>query len=201
MNRAHRVIALSIFVLAGISACRRKPEVAVIPASTGPVPTATCDQRCRDSIALDEKRRADSIAAANTARDAAANERAMAGIKATLAAAVYFDYDSDELSSEARSTLDAKLPIIRGNTALRIRISGHADERGSDEYNLALGQRRAATAKRYLTDQGIDGARIEIVSFGEEQPAMAGTSEEAWRVNRRADFEITAGGDALVVPR
>ena len=201
MNRAHRVLALSVFVLAGVASCRKKPDVAAVPVATAPPPTATCDQRCRDSIALDEKRRADSIAALNSRADEAARERALATTKAALAAPVYFDLDSDELSGDARAALDAKLPILRANAPLRLRIAGHADDRGSDEYNLALGQRRAASVKRYLTDQGIDGARIDIVSFGEERPAVTGESEEAWRMNRRAEFEITAGGDALVAPK
>lgn len=201
MNRAHRVLALSVFVLAGVASCRKKPDVAAVPVAEGPRPTPTCDQRCRDSIALDEKRRADSIAAMNSRADEAARERAMAATKATLAAPVYFDYDSDALSGDAHAALDAKLPILRANAPLRLRVSGHTDERGSDEYNLALGQRRAAAVKRYLTDQGIDGARIDIVSFGEERPSVTGESEEAWRMNRRAEFEITAGGDALVAPK
>ena len=201
MNRAHRVIALSVFALSGLAACRKKPDVAAVPVAEGPRPTATCDQRCRDSLALEEKRRLDSLAALDRANSAAERERALAAAKATLAAPVYFEYDSDELSADARATLDAKLPILRQNAPLRLRVAGHTDERGSDEYNLALGQRRAAAVKRYLTDQGIDGARIEIVSFGEERPAVAGSTEEAWRMNRRAEFEITAGGDVLAAPK
>ena len=201
MNRAHRVIALSVFALSGLAACRKKPDVAAVPVAEGPRPTATCDQRCRDSLALEEKRRLDSLAALDRANSVAERERALAAAKATLAAPVYFEYDSDELSADARATLDAKLPILRQNAPLRLRVAGHTDERGSDEYNLALGQRRAAAVKRYLTDQGIDGARIEIVSFGEERPAVAGSTEEAWRMNRRAEFEITAGGDVLAAPK
>lgn len=199
MTRGHRVFALSVLALAAISACKKKPETVPTPATTTPEPT--CDQRCRDSIAAFEKRRADSIAAAAAAAEAAARERALAATRATLAAAVYFEYDSDELSGDARSTLDAKLPILRANPGLRLRIAGNTDERGSDEYNLALGQRRAAAVKRYLTDQGIDGDRMDIISYGEERPAVTESNEEAWRMNRRAEFEITAGGDALVAPR
>ncbi len=108
---------------------------------------------------------------------------------------------SDELSGDGRSTLDAKLPILRANAGLRLRIAGNTDERGSDEYNLALGQRRAASVKRYLSDQGIDSGRMDIISYGEERPVVTESSEEGWRMNRRAEFEITAGGDALVAPR
>jgi len=73
---------------------------------------------------------------------------------------------------------------------MRIRISGHADARGSDEYNLALGLRRAAEVKRYLAALGIDESRIEIVTMGEERPAVQGSTEEAYALNRRAEFEI-----------
>ncbi len=200
MTRGTRVLALSVLTLAMVAACRKKPEVASTP-TPGPAPSPTCDQRCRDSIALAEKRRADSLAAAEEARRKAEYERAIASTRAALAAPVYFEYDSDELSADARATLDAKLPIFRANPGLRIRVAGHTDERGSDEYNLALGQRRAASVKRYLSDQGVDGGRIDLVSFGEERPAVTETSEEAWRMNRRAEFEITAGGDALVPGR
>ncbi len=77
------------------------------------------------------------------------------------------------------------------------RIAGHCDERGSDEYNIALGRRRAEAAKRYLTDRGIDASRIETSSFGRERPAVQGTTEDAWSKNRRDEFEITAGGESL----
>lgn len=202
MTRGHRVFALSVLALTAVSAaCRKKPETNVSPATGGVTPRPTCDQRCMDSTALAEKRRSDSLAAANAARDAAARERALAATKATLAAPVYFEYDSDELSGDARSALDGKLSILRANQGLRIRVAGHTDERGSDEYNLALGQRRAAAVKRYLSDQGIDGGRIEIVSFGEERPAVTGESEDGYRMNRRAEFEIIAGGETLVAPK
>lgn len=201
MTRGSRVIALSVIALVAVSACRKKPETTPTPGPSGPTPQPTCDQRCRDSISLAEKRRADSLAAANAAAEKAAYERAIAATKAALAAPVYFEYDSDELSGDARATLDSKLPIFRANPSLRIRVAGHTDERGSDEYNLALGQRRAAAVKRYLSDQGIDGGRFEIVSFGEERPAVTDASEEGWRMNRRAEFEIIAGGDALVAPK
>ncbi len=79
---------------------------------------------------------------------------------------------------------------------MKIRIDGHADDRGSDEYNLALSQRRAAEAKRFLTQQGIDAARLETVGHGEEQPLDRGAGEAAWAMNRRADFP-GVGGRAL----
>ncbi|HJU74087.1 MAG TPA: OmpA family protein [Gemmatimonadaceae bacterium] len=198
--RAQRVFVLAVVVLAVVAACRKKPpEPAVVPANN--TPPETCDQRCRDSIAaVTARARADSIAKAR-ADSIAAVERARSGILATLAEKVFFDYDQSVVTDESRAILDRKLPILRANAGLRLRISGHADERGSDEYNIALGQRRAAAVKRYLMDQGVDGGRIDIVSFGEERPAVQGGTEDAFAQNRRAEFEITAGADALTVPR
>ena len=81
-----------------------------------------------------------------------------------------------------------------------IRVAGHTDERGSDEYNLALGQRRAAAVKAYLVQHGIPETRIETVSYGEERPIAQGSDESAFLQNRRAEFEITAGGQTLRKP-
>lgn len=203
MTRIHRGIALAMVAIIGVSACRKTPETVATPTdTTRPVPTETCDAACR-------QRRADSIAAANAERDRLDRERADAAGRAsaierarnTLMATIYFDYDAADIRGDAKSALDAKLPILRANTGVVIRISGHTDERGSDQYNDALGQRRAAAARRYLTDNGVDGARIAIVSYGEQRPSTSGADENAWARNRRAEFEITAGGNNIVPPQ
>jgi peptidoglycan-associated lipoprotein len=97
--------------------------------------------------------------------------------------------------------LDRKADILRANPALRIRISGHADERGSDEYNLVLGNKRSLAAKQYLVSKGVDASRIDVTSFGEERPVDPASNEAAWAKNRRDEFEIIGGGDKLVAPR
>src|SRR6185312_14892320 len=99
--------------------------------------------------------------------------------------------------SIARATLDAKIAALSANPDVKLRVAGNTDDRGSDEYNLALGQRRAASAKRYLTDHGITADRIDVISYGEERPVATGEDEAAWSQNRRDEFEITAGGDNL----
>ncbi len=138
---------------------------------------------------------------ARLAREAEERARAaMAAARAAFATAIYFELDRSELSTESRSILEAKLPLLRANPNVRIRIAGHADERGSDDYNVALSQRRAAAARRFLVDQGIAQDRIDVVGFGEERPAMTGSSEEAWARNRRAEFEIIVGGESLRLP-
>jgi peptidoglycan-associated lipoprotein len=96
--------------------------------------------------------------------------------------------------------MQSKLAILQANGGLSIEIVGHCDERGSDEYNMALGMRRANAAKQWLVDRGIAENRIVVKSMGEEQPAAMGANEDAWAQNRRDEFTITAGGDQLVKP-
>lgn len=199
MIRTTRGVTFLFALALTATACGRRQEEAAPP----PAPAVNQDsidaERARqDSIARAEQARRDSLAAAERAR--AERDRMLAEARNTLTAAIYFEFDSDQLAPEATAGLDAKLAILNANPGLRLRISGHADERGSDEYNLALGQRRAAAAKRYLTGRGIADDRIEIISFGEERPAAQGSDESAWAQNRRDEFEITAGGDQLRAP-
>jgi peptidoglycan-associated lipoprotein len=144
----------------------------------------------------------DSIDRANRLRDSlAAAERALAEARALLNAPIYFDYDKSEIRSDAKSALDSKLPLLRGNPSMKIRVEGNTDSRGSNEYNMALGLRRANAAKRYLVAQGLDAARFDVVSYGEERPVDQGTTEDAYAKNRRDDFVITVGSDNITVPR
>jgi peptidoglycan-associated lipoprotein len=113
--------------------------------------------------------------------------------RAMLEERIHFALDRADLTSGARTTLAAKVEILRSSPGLTLRIDGHADERGSDEYNLALSKRRAAETKRFMMDQGIEAARLEIVGYGEEQPLDPGAGESAWAMNRRADFQVTGG--------
>ncbi len=120
---------------------------------------------------------------------------------AAITGPIYFDYDKSDIRSDAAATLDRKIPWLTANPGMRIRIEGNADERGSDEYNLALGQRRAASAKRYLVEHGIDAGRFDLVSYGEERPVCTEHDESCWQRNRRDDFVIvTVGSDMIVVP-
>jgi peptidoglycan-associated lipoprotein len=103
---------------------------------------------------------------------------------------VYFEYDAYELSPEARATLKRNSDWIKQHGQYRIVVEGHADERGTIEYNLALGQRRAETVRDYLTSLGINGGRLRNISYGEERPAVVGSGESSWSKNRRAAFVI-----------
>lgn len=99
---------------------------------------------------------------------------------------VYFDFDSAALSYDAQVTLSRQLAFLQLNPEAVVVIEGHADERGTREYNLALGDRRASAARDYLLAKGIDAARIRTVSYGKERPAMSGSNETSWAKNRRA---------------
>lgn len=199
-------IALIVLVaapgLAGVS-CRRPPATPPGPAVNQD--SIDAENARRDADARREQMRRDSLARERARMDSMNNAgsrrtQMMEAARETIRNPVYFEFDRSDLSPEDQARLDAKIPILNANPGLRIRASGHTDSRGSDEYNLALGQRRAAAAKRYLTQHGIDAARIETVSFGEERPAAQGSDEAAFAQNRRTEFEIIAGGDDIVVP-
>ncbi|HEU4430654.1 MAG TPA: peptidoglycan-associated lipoprotein Pal [Myxococcota bacterium] len=100
---------------------------------------------------------------------------------------VYFDYDQSVIRDDQRATLGTNAGTIKSRNLSRFTIEGHCDERGSDEYNLALGERRANAVKQYLVDSGVS-ATIDTVSYGESRPAVQGSDESAWRMNRRAEF-------------
>ncbi|MCE5230502.1 peptidoglycan-associated lipoprotein Pal [bacterium] len=103
---------------------------------------------------------------------------------------VYFSYDSDQLSSEAQATLDGNLAWLQANANAEIQIAGHCDARGSTEYNLALGDRRAKNVMSYLVSKGIPQQRMTTISYGKENPAVPGDSEEAYSKNRRVEFLV-----------
>ena len=187
-----------VTVVMGAAACGGQPE----PEQPAPMPsvdsTAIRERARQDSI--DAARRAAEEAAARAAAERAAREAGEA-LRTDLASMIHFDYNVADIRPQDQAVLDRKAAILQANPALRMRVSGHADERGSDEYNLALGNRRAASAKRYLANRGIDGGRIDVASYGEERPLAMGGGEAAWAQNRRAEFEVTAGGDNLAAPQ
>jgi peptidoglycan-associated lipoprotein len=108
-------------------------------------------------------------------------------------ASVYFDFDSAELSPDARAALQSFFDQAQQVPDRNVRIEGNCDERGTREYNLALGQRRADAAKKYLTDLGLAANRVTTISFGNERPRALGHDEESWKENRRDDLVPGAG--------
>jgi peptidoglycan-associated lipoprotein len=197
MTHRTAVLSLALLSVAGLGACRRKVVQAPAPVSAAPSNDA---QRQADSLAaLRAQQRADSILAAEAAARAR-DQRSAGELAAVLTQKVYFDYDQDALRDDARAVLDAKVPILQSNQGVTVVITGHTDERGTAEYNLALGQRRAAQVKRYLTSKGIPDARLTAQSLGDSQPAVQGSDESAYQQNRRAEFQPSGGG-ILMRPR
>jgi peptidoglycan-associated lipoprotein len=105
-----------------------------------------------------------------------------------VATSVYFAFDSSELSPQAQAALQTLFDLARQRPDQNLRIEGNCDERGTREYNLALGQRRADAAKTYLVNLGLDASRIATISYGKERPRALGHDEASWRENRRADL-------------
>jgi peptidoglycan-associated lipoprotein len=177
-----------------LASCRRDPPPAPAPA---PPPADNSAQARADSIA---RARADSIARAQAEaqRLAAERERAIATARATLEEIVFFEYDESGITADAERVLRAKVQILQRSPTVRLRIEGHADERGSTEYNVALGTRRAESVRTFFTGFGLPGDRFAIVSYGEERPLVNESSEAAWARNRRAQFVVTEGMNQIV---
>ncbi len=111
---------------------------------------------------------------------------------------VYFDFDASMLNGDSKAALDANAVIMQKYTDVKVEVQGNADERGTTDYNLALGQKRADAVVKYLLARGISASRVKTVSYGEERPAVSGSSETAFAQNRRAEFVITYGAGAPV---
>lgn len=139
------------------------------------------------------RRRAEEEAArikAEKMREEEATRKAVAAMQMFLNEDAYFDFDSSALTAAAQDVLRRKAQYLDANPGVNVLIEGHCDDRGTNEYNLALGERRAQSAKMFLVDLGIAASRLNTISFGEERPVDTGQNEEAWAKNRRAHFVI-----------
>ena len=159
----------------------------------------TIEDQEKTKAAADAKAKAEADAqriAQQRLEDQMAKEKALKEAKAMAAKKrfenqdVHFEYDSSELSSMAKMLLKEKAAWLKENSSASVTIEGHCDERGTTEYNLALGERRASTVKIYLINLGVAGSRLNTISYGEEKPIDPGTTEAAYRKNRRAHFVL-----------
>jgi len=183
--RTFVVTALAATLLIG--ACKKEPPPPP-PGPTGPTAEELERQRIADSIrAAEEAERLAREAEARAAREALERARAL------LTQRVHFDFDMSEIRPDAEQVLRQKVEILRASPNVQIRIEGHCDERGSNEYNDALGNRRAQAVVDFFTNFGLDPSRFTTVSFGEDRPLVRASNEEAWAQNRRAEFIVTAG--------
>ncbi|MSR23185.1 MAG: peptidoglycan-associated lipoprotein [Gemmatimonadetes bacterium] len=193
MIRTRLFLVSVLFTGLTVAACRREvpppPPPAPAPAAQAPAgPNLDSLRAYEDSV-----RRAQ----AATAAAEADRQAAIARNRETLGQRVQFEYDQSALTPAALQILNQKLPILRASTQVQLRMEGHADEQGSNEYNLALGNRRAQSVMDFLTQNGIAANRLQITSFGEERPLEAASTEAAWAQNRRVEFVITAGANAI----
>ena len=173
MNRSRSLIATLLataFVLGGCSSTKLD-QPAAASTSTGSAGATTAPQS--------------QVTTVNTGNAAATGQAAE-----NLARAVYFDFDSSVIKAEYQPTISAYAKLLSNSEQRKLTIEGHTDERGSIEYNLALGQRRAESVRKALALLGVKDAQMEAVSFGEERPAVDGHDEGAWSKNRRAEFEL-----------
>jgi peptidoglycan-associated lipoprotein len=183
-----QILPLAAVLALTLGACGRRAQPAPAVAPPPAAAATTTDNG--------EAARREAAERARLAEEARLREE-RARMAEILATSVYFDYDSHDIRADSRALLDSKVPVLRANPGVRLLIVGHTDERGSTEYNLALGMRRAESVREYLANLGFDRSRFDVTSFGEERPVDPGESESAWARNRRAEFEVTgalAGG-------
>ncbi len=192
MQAKYRVIGIIVCltVIVGLAGCGRK-----VVSTQDTLSKAPDDQSAAAGSGADQGWREEDIAGQTTQDLGSADEFTTAdGVlmnrQRFINADIFFEFDSSTISTEAEAILRAKAEWMQRNPSLAIVIEGHCDNRGTTEYNLALGERRADGVKRFLIDLGVSETRIRTISFGEERPLDRGDGEEAWSKNRRAHFEF-----------
>jgi len=173
-------LVVMLFVLTLLaSGCAKKPAADEAGATDQ---TTQMDQQ--QPAGVDEQ------AVTDTAYDAEAAARNAERAAAKGLEPIHFAFDQYVLTDDAKSTLVNNAGLLRAAPAVKILIEGHCDERGSDEYNLALGEKRALATKNYLVSLGVDAERMSVISYGEEMPLDSAHTKEAWAKNRRANFKV-----------
>lgn len=186
MKSGKHVIALTLALLFafGLAACQKK--AAVQPETTQPTQPQTMEKKDKDMEKVTEKK-IDSKIESVDVKDKGAQ---YVESKESMFADILFDYDKYAVADSYKSVLQSVSAWMAKNLSARLSIEGHCDERGTNEYNLALGDRRAKSVKDYLVSLGVSSERIDIISYGEERPVCTEQTEECWAKNRRAHFVI-----------
>jgi peptidoglycan-associated lipoprotein len=185
-NRSSYLLLIVLcFAMLAFWGCPKKTEVASAPEEQK-TDQAAAEQRSREEAAKERARQ--EKAREEQAREEEARERSAAAAASKGLQPVYFDFDKAFIRQDARATMKANADWLKAHPKVKIRIEGNCDERGTIEYNQALGQRRAASAKKFFTDLGIPGSRISLISYGKEKQVCAESTEECWQKNRRDDF-------------
>lgn len=178
------LLLLTLTLVVGLPGCKKK-AVATTPPPVAPAPRATPPARPADpptTMVQEDFKQEPPIQAENI------DDQIRTWNEQQALRTVYFGYDSNELTAEARDTLRANSDWLKSHRDVKVVVEGHCDERGSIEYNLALGERRAHSVRDHLVTLGVERPRIRIVTYGEERPADEGHAEAAWSRNRRAQF-------------
>ena len=182
LHRLIALVAVAFFVAACETASQTATDSAGESTASTSSSTASTSSSSGSSSSASSSSSSGSSSTASSASGGASAEEALAAIGNT----VYFGYDSSALSGNAQGTLLRQAGFLNANPSLTITIEGHCDERGTREYNLALGERRASAARDFLLAQGVDQARIKVISYGKERPVASGSTETSWSKNRRA---------------
>jgi peptidoglycan-associated lipoprotein len=183
MKQSLKVGSITVVILAFVAACSSKPKATPPPAPTpAPVstPTVVTIEPPAPTPQPTPRVDADDI-----------TRKSLSEISSYLKPA-FFDYDKADIRPDARDVLAANATWLKKYSSVQFTIEGHCDERGTAQYNLALGDRRANASKDYLASLGVDASRIKTVSYGKERPFAAGHDEDSWQKNRRAHFVVTA---------
>lgn len=187
------LLSIGLFLISGCAKDQVKPDEG-ISADKSATSASTQNQAAIDKAAADkaaaERAAADKAAADRAAADKLAAEQAALEAAKSKLVTIYFDYDSHMLRQESRDMLYNNAEYLLKKYKGKVKLEGHCDERGSDEYNLALGENRAKTAMNYLLTLGVPAEQLSIISYGKEKPLDNGQTEEAWAKNRRVEFTI-----------
>ncbi len=179
------MIYLSVMIIVGLFplwGCPKKMEVASAPESSKEAVTAPATTEAASTQA----------APATTAPEVKSEEsKERAAVSEAGLKPIYFDFDKSFIREDARPVMQANAEWLKENPNVKVRIEGNCDERGTIEYNQALGQRRAVSAKKYLTDMGVSSSRISLISYGKEKPVCTDHNETCWQKNRRDDLVET----------
>ncbi|WP_298437432.1 peptidoglycan-associated lipoprotein Pal [Geobacter sp.] len=166
-----------------------KKDEGIAPAQAKAAPQQAAAKQEPQNVAVKEQPVRQEPVKETAPQQAATDASSLAALKAELQT-IYFDFDASTLTDAARSSLARNAEVLKKNATAKIQIAGNCDERGSDEYNLALGEKRAQAAKKYLVTMGVAAERLTTISYGKEKPADAGHDEAAWAKNRRDDFDV-----------
>ena len=182
------VLALALMVIFSFSACTKKK----ISSETATTPTTSTEEQARKRAEEEARQKAlrEETLREERLSEQQAKERMETERSVFENEDIYFEFDSIRLTPEAQEILTQKAAWLRMNPGARVTIEGHCDDRGTNEYNLALGAGRAQSASAFLVDLGIEESRLNSLSYGEERPLATGQDEETWARNRRAHFVI-----------